>query len=301
MASNHTWLKQGCPKCGHTISSAEDEIAAYIKSLGFEIETRKRITGRTEVDIYVPSQHFAIEYDGLYWHSELMKTRGFHLKKTKTVESLGVRLFHIFEDEWLEKTEIVKSMIKNQLGITGNRIFARKCQLKEIDTPAARKFLTENHLQGYCPSGVRIGLFYNDELVAVMTFGKSRHFIGSGKYQIELLRYATKINTLVTGGASKMFKYYVRTYNPQSIVSYADRRWSDGHLYTTLGFEKYNESKPNYYYIRRHKRIYRFNMRKSILVKKFGCPPDMTEREFCYKNKYYRIYDCGCLCYCWKQ
>lgn len=100
-------------------------------------------------------------------------------------------------------------------------------------------------------------------------------------------------------GSSKMFSYFIKTYNPQSIITFADKRWSVGNVYHKLGFMLYNESKPNYYYIIGDKRYYRYNFRKQILISKYGCPQDMTEKEFCYQQKWYRIYDCGCLCFKW--
>ena len=134
-----------------------------------------------------------------------------------------------------------------------------------------------------------------------MTFGKSRHFVGNGKHQWELLRFCNKLNTNVIGGASKLLKHFIKLYNPEEIVSYADRRWSTGNLYNVLGFKLYNKSQPNYYYVIGDKRYYRFNFRKSILVKKYGCPENMSEHEFCLSQHWYRIYDCGCLCYIWKK
>jgi hypothetical protein len=133
-----------------------------------------------------------------------------------------------------------------------------------------------------------------------MTFGPSRQFVGNGNTQWELLRFCNKLNTNVIGGASKLFKHFITEYAPKEIVSYADRRWSNGNLYDKLGFTKYNESKPNYYYIINRRRLYRFNLRKSVLIKKFNCPPEMTEHEICLSQQWYRIYDCGCLCYKWK-
>ena len=188
-------------------------------------------------------------------------------------------------------------MIKNLFNKTENKIYARKCFIREVGSKESREFLNANHLQGYCNSKIRLGLYYNDELVSLMTFGKSRHFIGSSKFEWELLRFCNKINTNVVGGASRLLKHFIKEYSPNSIVSYADRRWSNGNLYDRLGFTKYNESKPNYYYVVGRKRIYRFNLRKSVLVKKYGCPTDMSEHEFCLSRKWYRIYDCGCLCY----
>ena len=300
-ASNHTNLNQGCPKCAHIASSAETEICDFIKSFGFTVETRQRLLKGGEIDVYVPSKKFGIEYNGLYWHSELTKKKDFHLNKTLEAERLGIRLFHIFEDEWLYKREIIKSMIRNLLGVSEKKVYARKCELREIPTKTAREFLNANHLQGYCPSSHRVGLYHNDRLVSVMTFGPSRHFIGSHKYEYELLRFCNEINTNVIGGASKLFKWFTENFKPASVVSYADRRWSAGNLYNNLGFNKYGESAPNYFYIINRKRVYRFNLRKSVLVAKYGCPPDMSERQFCYNQQWYRIYDCGCLCYVWKN
>ena len=163
---------------------------------------------------------------------------------------------------------------------------------------SSNKFLFENHIQGKCPSSIKLGLFYNDEIVSLMTFGKSRHFIGNGKTEWELLRFCNKMDTRVVGGASKLLKHFIKTYNPNEIVSYADKRWSDGNLYEVLGFQKYNESKPNYFYIVNGKREYRFNYRKSILVKQ-GYDPNKTEKQIMEERGIPRIYDCGCLCYKW--
>ena len=302
---NHIDLGQGCPKCGTYGSKAETEIYEFLCELmGREnVVAKKRglIGGEKELDIYIPSKHFAIEFNGLHWHCELLKENDYHLKKTEECNNVGIRLFHIFEDEWAFKKEILKSMLKNLLVGNEHRIFARKCEIKEVSTKDAQEFLNENHLQGYCPSKIRYGLYYNGILVSLMTFGKTRHFVGNGNHEWELLRFCNRLNHSVIGGASKLLSHFIRNFNPKEIISYADRRWSDGNLYDKIGFTLYNRSKPNYYYIIGNKRIYRYNLRKDILVKKYDCPENMTEREFCFSQKWYRIYDCGCLCYIWKQ
>ena len=293
----------GCPYHNRNSSLMEKEIAAYIKSLGeFDVFTNDRIVLEgNELDIFIPSKNIAVEFDGLYWHSEIVKDKNYHLNKTKACEKKGIRLIHIFEDEWILRKNIVKSLISNILGFTTNKIYARKCEIKDVPYDEALIFLDDNHLQGKCQSTIRYGLYYNNELVSLMTFGKSRHFIGNGKYQYELLRFCNKKDTVVIGGASKLFKHFISEYNPSSIVSYADRRWSQGNLYNNLGFTFLHYSKPNYYYVIGNERKNRFNFRKSELIKKYKCPQNMSEREFCYKQKWYRIYDCGCLCYKWKR
>lgn len=300
---NHL-MGQGCPKCGAYRSKGENELFEFIKTTLPEenvIQGERGIIGNDELDIYVPSLKIAFEYNGLYWHSEIAKDSRYHLRKTKKCEENNIRLFHVFEDDWLYRKDIVKSMIKNLLGKTAKKIYARKCEVKSVNFNDSKKFLSENHVQGYCPSKIRYGLYYNNELISLMTFGVSRHFIGNGKHQWELLRFCNKTNTSVVGGASKLLKYFIQENNPNEIVSYADRSRSNGNLYEILKFVKYNESVPNYYYIINGKRVYRFNMRKSVLIKKYECPKEMTEREFCYQQKWYRIYDCGSLCYIWKK
>lgn len=303
-ASNHIHLVHECPKCAVLESKGEDEIYAFLVGLLGEdnvIQHDRIILGPKEIDIYIPSLKIGIEYDGLYWHSEIVKDTNYHLQKTEDCENKGIRLIHIFEDEWHNKQVIVKSMLKNLLGKTDRRIYARKCEIRQVSAPVATSFLDSNHLQGRCPSMLKLGLFYNDELVSLMAFGKSRHFIGNGKTEWELLRFCNKINTNVIGAASKLLKHFIQEYNPNEIVSYADRRISVGNLYEKLGFELYNKSKPNYFYIIDNERKYRFNFRKNILMKKYGCPSDMSEHEFCLSQKWYRIYDCGCLCYRWRK
>lgn len=296
----------GCPYHSFNTSNIEKEILAYINTIydGDILSNNRQIISPNEIDIYIPELKIGFEIDGLYWHNEINKPdKNYHLNKTIECENKGIRLIHIFEDEWIYKKNIWKSMINNILGKTKTKIYARKCEIKEIDdSKIASEFLEKNHIQGKCGSSIKLGLYYNNELVSLMTFGKSRHFVGShnvSKY--ELLRFCNKLNVSVIGGASKLFTYFIKKYNPESIVSYADRRWSQGNLYEKLGFGLYNKSNPNYYYVIKDKRFYRFNFRKDQLIKKYNCPHNMSEKQFCFNQGWYRIYDCGCLCYLWNK
>ena len=296
----------GCPYHNFNTSNIEKEILTYMNDIydGEILSNNRQIISPNEIDIYIPEFKIGFEIDGLYWHNEINKPdKNYHLYKTIECESKDIRLIHIFEDEWIYKKNIWKSMISNILGKTDTKIYARNCEVREItDSKIASEFLDSNHIQGKCGSSVKLGLYYNNELVSLMTFGKSRHFVGShniSKY--ELLRFCNKLNTLVTGGASKLFNFFIKKYNPESIISYADRRWSQGNLYEKLGFSLYNKSNPNYYYVIKNKRFYRFNFRKDQLIKKYNCPPNMTEKQFCFEQGWYRIYDCGCLCYLWES
>jgi hypothetical protein len=217
--------------------------------------------------------------------------------KTESCLEKGIQLIHIWEDKWNYKQDIVKSMILNKLVKTPNKIFARKTQIKEInDNILVRNFLETNHLQGFVGSSVKLGLFYENELVSLMTIGKKRNLMKSksqeGEY--ELLRFCTKLNINVIGGASKLFKYFLKNYSFTEITTYADRSHSQGNLYETLGFEFVSKTPPNYYYVVDGVRKHRFGFRKDVLIKE-GYDVNTTEHEIMLKRKIYRIYDSGSL------
>jgi len=296
---NDHLMGKGCPKCGSIYNQMENELKDFIKSLNLSFEENtKKVIAPYELDIFIPLKKVAIEFNGLYWHSEIYKDKNYHLNKTELCENKDIKLIHIFEDEWLNKKDVVKSRIKNILGFTEKKIYARKCVIKEISSKESRIFLNENHLQGNVNASIRLGLYYNDELVSLMTFGSLRKNLGnkSSDNQYELLRFCNKLNTSTIGGANKLLKYFITTHKPKEIISYADRRWSQGNLYSKLNFFKKHNTKPNYFYIVNEKRENRFNYRKDILVKE-GFDDKLTEHQIMLNRKLYRIYDCGSICY----
>jgi len=258
----------------------------------------KNIIKPNEIDIYLPDLKLAFEFDGVYWHNELYKDKNYHLYKTNACEKCGIKLIHVFEDDWLYKQDIVKSRILNLLG-KSNKIYARKCEIKEIDNNELVKlFLNSNHIQGFVGSKIKIGLFYNKELVSIMTFGNLRKPMNqkSSEGSYEMLRFCNKLNTNVIGGASRLFKYFIDTYKPNEVISYADRSWSTGHLYEILGFKIEHKTQPNYYYVINDVRKHRFGFRKDKLIKE-GADPNKTEHEIMLEKNIYRIYDSGHLKY----
>lgn len=200
--------------------------------------------GGLELDIFIPNKNIAIEYNGLYWHRDTVKGKNYHLNKLNLCDAKNIRLINIFEDEWINKQAIVKARLKSILGLTPYKIYARKCVVKEITFAEAERFTTKYHLQGSAKSSVNLGLFYRGRLVAVMTFSHSRF---NKKYNWELLRYCTVFNFNIIGGAGKLLSFFKQKY-VGSIISYADKRWSNGNLYKKLGFTELNDSPPNYWY-----------------------------------------------------
>jgi very-short-patch-repair endonuclease len=287
-----------CNPINENVSIKENEIRDHIKN-ELNINTEKIRINNKEIDIYLSDYKLGIEFDGLYWHSELFKDKNYHLNKTEECKKQGIQLLHIFEDEWSNKKEIVKSIIRNKLNVTDNKIFARKCQIKEINHDTSSIFLNENHIQGNINTSIRLGLFYNKKLVSIMTFGKKRIALGNkitNESEYEMLRFCNKLNAHVIGGAGKLLSYFIKTYNPKSILTYADRRYSNGNLYEQLGFKFIKNTKPNYWYYnnktKKCKRYYRYSFRKNILIKN-GYDPNKTENQIMNENGYLKIYDCG--------
>lgn len=294
----------GCPKCGVVGSSFEDDVFAFVSGLGVDAVMHDRsVLGNSEIDIYIPELSIGIECDGLRWHCEKYRDDRYHLRKTERCLERGIRLIHIFEDEWLYKREIVNGRLMNALGANTRKIYGRKCRVSEVPQSECRKFIDENHIQGYVGSAYGYGLYFEDELVSVMTFGKRRRNLGSkssveGEY--ELLRFCSRIGTTVVGGAGKLFKAFVTEMNPSMIISYCDRRWGEGGLYSELGFTFVHNSQPSYFYVVNDRRKNRFQYRKDVLVKE-GFDPNKTERQIMAERKIYRIYDCGCGVWKWKR
>jgi len=284
----------------------EQEIADFVKEVvGLDVEviqgTRKVIDNQ-EIDIYVPKFNLAIEFDGLYWHSQQkLKEKcdnpsKFHWQKTEDCEAKGIHLIHIFEDEWMFKKDIVKSRLRGLLNSYDKRIYARKCKIELIDPKTSREFVAQNHLQGSVNAGVNLALTYEDEIVSVMTFGNFRKSMGRTvePNSYELLRFCSKLNYRVIGGAGKLFKRFIDQYKPYKVITYADRRWSLGNLYQKLGFQNMKKTSPNYWYVVNGHREYRFKYRKNDLhnlLEHFD--PNKTEYENMLANGIDRVFDCG--------
>ncbi|MEA3450310.1 MAG: hypothetical protein U9Q83_00235 [Bacteroidota bacterium] len=288
-----------CPKCyPHKRSTMElDFISECLNNLKFSQNLRPFTFdngNQFELDFIIENK-LAIELNGNYWHSDLHgnKDKNYHLKKTTKCEENNLQLIHIFEDEWIFKRKIVKSIINAKLGKFNNRIYARKTTIKEINSTMKNQFLEENHLQGVDKSSITIGLFYNNELVSVMTFGNSRY---NKKYQYEMHRFCNKLGYQIVGGASKLFKYFTNVYNPKSIITYADRRYSDGTFYEKIGFTKLGVSTPNFFILGKNKlkRLSRHQFQKHLLKDKLNnFNSEISAWENLQMNGYDRIWDCG--------
>jgi G:T-mismatch repair DNA endonuclease (very short patch repair protein) len=258
---NHLSYSHMCKiahKHGLTVPQQSDwerEVALWLTSLGIEVETHKKIQGAHEVDIYLPQHRLAIECNGIFWHSEHRgrKAPDYHLRKTQWCAEQNIRLIHLWDTEWYHKNHIVKSRIQSVTGRAAYRVAARKTTVVQLTAQQSGEFFDQNHIQGSVNSRYSWGLVdLNGTIVAAMSWGKSRY---NSQYQWEMLRFCNCVNTVVVGGASRLFARFCQEIQPESIISYADRRWNTGEVYAKLGFAFVKNTPPGYYYTQDYRRL----------------------------------------------
>lgn len=295
----------GCLLCYSNKSKCEEEIGEFIQGLfGDDVILRGRdILDRYELDIYIPSLKIGIEYNGLYWHREEKKGKYYHLNKLQMCNQKGIKLIQIFEDEYIHHKDIVLNKLCHLLCKNKQpSIMARKCTVTETDSKTAKEFLNKHHIQGFANGTIHLSCIYNDQIVGIMSFKKEN----KNSNDWELVRFATDNSYRCNGAGGKLFKYFIRKYNPAKIKSFADRRWTineENNLYIQLGFDLCGYTPPDYRYVEPHnaQRMHKFGFRKKILHKKYGFPLSMTENEMTKELKLYKIYDCGLIKYIWKN
>jgi len=256
-----------CPDCGLKAmninkSKGEKEIASFIESLGFSpILNYRAKDAHFEIDVYIPEINFGIEYHGAYWHSEeVLKTktktnpRTYHKRKADEAEELGVDLLQVFDIEWKNKKNIIKDIIKSKLGKLEHRVGARECKIVVPNSKQANQFLEKNHIFGQLRGALFFGLEKDKKLLAVLGYRKEGN-------AINIVRYATELDYGIPGGFSKLLKVLKKEYPDKDIITYADRRFSQGNLYKATGFKKINISHPTYYYVKKSKKDELLNRR----------------------------------------
>lgn len=275
----------GCRKCYTNKSKQEEQIIDFLYELVGEenliIGDRNILNGQ-EIDICLPNFKIGIEYNGLFWHNEDRKGRDYHLLKTENCLKQGIRLIHIFEDEYINNQTIVENKLKHILKCNNNllKIYGRKCLIKEISSYKSKCFLEKFNIQGYSISTVYYGAYYNEQLIAVMSFKTENNS------NWELTCFASDYNYVCCGVGGKLFKHFIREYNPTIVQTFADRRWiidDKTNVYHQLGFEFDGYTPPDYTYIigNQCKRHHKFVFEK--------------------KTNFHKIYDCGLLKYVWKK
>lgn len=278
----------------------ELEIKTYIENLGFSVQMNTRqVIAPYEIDIYVPEKSLAIEMNGLYWHSfhpghRTQENKLRHLKKTELAEQSGISLIHVTDYEWKHKTEIIKNLITTRLGVN-QKIPARQCECRVISSADAAQFLDEYHLQGSAPAHLHYGLFYNQKLVMVMTFGKSRFH---KQRQTEMIRMCVLPGFTVVGGISKLAKKFFRdNQDVSSFITYCDRSKSSGNGYRAAGFDYLGDTGVGYFWTDGNRVISRYQAQKRNLRNLLGdrYRAEHSESMNMFSAGYRRYWDSGNL------
>lgn len=276
-------------------SSYEIYLKEFLDKYNIDYQCSVRNVISKELDIYIPSKKLAIEFNGVYHHSDARKPNNYHINKFKECQEKGIQLISIWEDQYLTKIDIVKSLILSKLGIYDTQLFARKCNIVKADAKTANDFYTSNHIQGKCSAAVHYALKYDDEIVSMMSFGKRSLGKKHNDANWELIRYCSKLNTNVVGGASRLFTRFIKDYNPNQIMSWSSNDISNGNMYNILGFEYAGISQSYWYISKNMKRYHRSNFSKSNLIKSGIVTENdkRSESQIMKELHYYKIYDSG--------
>lgn len=281
----------GCPKCSHHVSKGEAEMVEWLRTLPLadDISVQRRdLLEKGELDIVVGS--VAIEYCGLYWHSEEHRGRGEHARKAKDAGKAGIRLLTVFEDEWIERKDAVKATIMTMVGVAPRGVAARTTVVRAAAWSEVSGLYERHHLQGAgSPCAENYVLEYGGDVVAAMSFKPDRF----GGYNKELVRYVSSVR--VVGGFSKLLKQF-RLNNPKgtTLVSYCDLRWFSGEVYRKAGFSFVAQTQPGYWWCKGSKRYSRFMFQKHRLSEKLkNFDAEKTEEQNMVANGYWKVYDCG--------
>lgn len=302
----------------HVCSNMEEEVVQYLKSIlpaTIILRNDRTVIRPQEIDIYLPEYNIGIECNPASTHNSSKsdpwgappKSYKYHQTKSLLAQENGVFLFHIFGYEWINRRDIIQSMLMNLFHENVYSIGARETEVKVLSTSTCKKFLEENHRQGYTAFNLGLGLVVKgtDKIVSVMTFSHTRPTMGrrdsDDEGSWELSRFCSASGTNVCGGASKLFKYFLKTVNPSKVISFSDIAHTRGGLYETLGFTQVSVSSPSYVWsdIYDAKYFHRVSCQKRHLRKLFNDDTididHMTEREIMESRGFVRVYDCGVI------
>lgn len=248
-------------------SKGENELREFVESLGFK--TNKYAIGkgynRFEIDIYVEEKKVGIEFNGIYYHALNginKRSRNYHFNKNVTAYENGIELIQVWEDQWKNQPEVIKDIVAARLGlIRGEKIYARKCDIKEVNVADYREFCEKYHVQGYRSASVKLGLYYRNELVQIASFNKARQYsvAGKNKYEWEWVRGCLSSNNKVIGGTSKLLKHFIDTYKPNNILCFSDWNLFSGKGYEESGFQFEGFTGPDKFYITKTNKMVRIN------------------------------------------
>ena len=293
---NNGKLGTPCPYCKrHGLSTPELELVEFIRTIAPCVQGSREVISPKEIDCWVPTKKVAVEMCGLYWHSNERLPNDYHLKKTELCIEKGVRLIHVFQDEWDNKRDICKSIIRNALGVSSKVYYARKLTITRAKYSEVKAFFNENHMQGSTPAQRYLVLKDSEKVVAAASFSYSRL---KKDNEWELVRYCSLLDTTVVGGLSRLVKNFLIQEGVTTLISYCNRRFFTGKGYEAAGFEFISNGAPTYYWTNKIERYTRYRTQKHKLEKfLLNFDASLSESSNMEAAGFNKIYDCGSSLY----
>lgn len=274
------------------ISTGEQALADFVRSLGVEVQQgARKVIPPSELDVYLPGQGVGIEFNGLHWHSDRFKERGYHRDKLRACQEAGVTLIQVWEDDWATRRPVVEKMLRRKILGADRRMGARETRVDFIPRQAATDFLEAEHIQGPIAGAHYVALRDDREVLAVGVFRRRADGVA------ELARYASSVT--VVGGLQKMMS----ALPYEEFVTFSDNCISDGGLYRATGWIRDGDIPPDYRYVVDGARRHKFNYRKARFWSDPGLmwEDGLTERELAALNGIPRIWDAGKVRWTWRK
>lgn len=288
---------------GFTISRINQKFSEKLKENNIEHKLEFVINNES-FDFKLLNDNILIEINPTYTHNSTKNcwfnnyekppiNSNYHYNKSLLAKQNNYHCIHIFD--WDDKNKIIEMLKPKEI------IAARKCKIKEVSLNETKEFLNKYHLQNSCNNQtIKLGLYYNDKLVQLITFGKPRY---NKNYEYELLRLCSKSNYKIIGGSEKIFKYFIETYKPRSIISYCDNSKFSGLVYSKLGFELLSYGKPAKHWFNGKRHITNNLLRQRGFDQLFDTNygKGTNNEELMKQYGFVEIYDCGQSTYVWQK
>lgn len=282
--------RKKCSTCDvANISTHQLELENFVHSLGVQNILRSDRTNPTgyELDIYIPGMSIAIEFNGLYWHSDAVNNdRSYHNRKSIACRQNGITLIHVFEDEWVYKRSIVESMITSKLGLSPKKIGARECRICELSSGESKTFFNDNHIDGDTTGFITYALRNHDTVIAAIKLRKP--YSKRWKGFIEIARFATTRGYTVAGGFSKLMKHITKVHH-EGIFTYVDTRFGgSGEHCVAAHMELSHTTDVSFWWTDRSQRFNRLHCKATN---------DASEKENALKRGLFKVWGCANLVY----
>ena len=288
---------------GFTISKINQRFSELLSKNNIEHELEFNISCKS-FDFHILNTNILLEINPTYTHNSTNScwfnnyekppiSSDYHFNKSKLAKENGYHCIHIFDWDDIDK---IINILKPKEAIP-----ARKCEVKDVSKEDCKAFEMKNHLQGYCNhQDIRLGLYYNNELVQLMTFGKPRY---NKNYEYELIRLCSSESYAIIGGSEKLFKYFIEKYSPSSIISYCDDAKFNGNVYSKLGFEMKSYGSPSKHWWNGERHITDNLLRQQGFDRLFNASygKGTSNEQLMLEHGFVEIYDCGQSTYVWRN